>query len=217
MRASDQAARPTLTAPALPDLIAPKNYAGNAAVMALDAPRPSEPEQPQLKSALERLSSLEDKIPEIGLSRAKAQEIPGTPGSAGSSGRPGKGGVAKFEGKQVADWIAPILRYARKQGWKGSVNSGYRSKAEQTRIYNSGVRPAAKPGTSNHEFAGFPGGAVDVCSERRALRRQRHRAGVGRDVLVAWPIAFLIGVGVGLILAGRGYRIVRTRNGKEEG
>jgi hypothetical protein len=41
-------------------------------------------------------------------------------------------------------------------------------------------------------------------------------ASVG-SVLVAWPIAFLIGVGVGLILAGRGYRIVRTRNGKEEG
>jgi hypothetical protein len=36
------------------------------------------------------------------------------------------------------------------------------------------------------------------------------------DVLVAWPIAFLIGVGVGLGLAGRGYRIVRTRNGKQE-
>jgi hypothetical protein len=162
MRASDQAARPTLTAPALPDLIAPKNYAGNAAVMTLDAPRPATPEQPQLKSALDRLSSLEDKIPEIGLTRAKAQDFPGTPGSAGSSGRPGKGGVAKFEGKQVADWIAPILQYARKQGWKGSVNSGYRSKAEQTRIYNSGVRPAAKPGTSNHEFSGFPGGAVDV-------------------------------------------------------
>jgi hypothetical protein len=159
MRASDQAARPTLTAPALPDLIAPKDYAGNAAVMALDAPRPVQSEAPPLKSALERLSSLEDKIPEISLSQAKTQEIPGTPGSAGSSG---KGGVAKFDGKPVADWIAPILRYARKQGWKGSVNSGYRSKAEQTRIYNSGVRPAAKPGTSNHEFAGFPGGAVDV-------------------------------------------------------
>lgn len=71
-------------------------------------------------------------------------------------------GVANFEGKQVAAWIAPILRAARQAGWKGSVSSGYRSVAEQRRIYNSGVRPAAKPGQSNHNFTGFPGGAVDV-------------------------------------------------------
>jgi hypothetical protein len=31
------------------------------------------------------------------------------------------------------------------------------------------------------------------------------------DVLVAWPVAFLVGVAVGLILAGRGYRITRKQ------
>lgn len=71
-------------------------------------------------------------------------------------------GPLPFEGKPVAAWIQPILKFARGQGWKGGVNSGYRSTAEQTRIYNSGVRPAARPGTSNHEFTAFPGGAVDV-------------------------------------------------------
>jgi hypothetical protein len=85
MRASDQAARPTLTAPALPDLIAPKDYAGNAAVMALDAPRRSAPAEPQLKGALGRLSSLHDKVTEISLSRATTQGIPGTPGTSGGS------------------------------------------------------------------------------------------------------------------------------------
>jgi uncharacterized membrane-anchored protein YhcB (DUF1043 family) len=35
------------------------------------------------------------------------------------------------------------------------------------------------------------------------------------DVIEAWPIAFIVGVIVGLLLAQRGYRIVRTRNGKE--
>ena len=55
-----------------------------------------------------------------------------------------------------------LLKYARQHGWKGQVNSGYRSFADQTRIYNSGVRPAAKPGTSNHEGTTFPRGAVDV-------------------------------------------------------
>lgn len=71
-------------------------------------------------------------------------------------------GVTRFDGKPVAKWIARELRYARAHGWKGSVNSGYRSFAEQKRIYNSGVRPAAKPGTSNHEGTQFPRGAVDV-------------------------------------------------------
>jgi hypothetical protein len=71
-------------------------------------------------------------------------------------------GVANFEGHKVAAWIKPALEYARQRGWKGTVESGYRSFADQTRIYNSGVRPAAKPGTSNHEFTAFPGGAIDA-------------------------------------------------------
>jgi hypothetical protein len=71
-------------------------------------------------------------------------------------------GIVQYAGKPVAAWIAPILAYAKQHGWQGSVNSGYRSLAQQTAIYNSGVRPAAKPGTSNHEMTAFPGGAVDV-------------------------------------------------------
>jgi hypothetical protein len=86
---------------------------------------------------------------------------PNRPKGRASNGTAAKG-VATFEGKKVAAWIAPILRYARQHGWKGTINSGYRSYADQQRIYNSGVRPAAKPGTSNHEFTAFPGGAVDV-------------------------------------------------------
>lgn len=71
-------------------------------------------------------------------------------------------GTTNFEGTQVAAWIAPALQYARQHGWKGSVTSGFRSFADQTRIYNSGVRPAARPGTSNHEGSQFPRGAVDT-------------------------------------------------------
>lgn len=98
-----------------------------------------------------------------------------TPGhwAAGQAGAPAsstrdygltktKGGVTTFDGKKVAAWIKPVLAYARQHGWTGNVQSGVRSLAEQTRIYNSGVRPAAKPGTSNHEMTAFPGGAVDV-------------------------------------------------------
>jgi hypothetical protein len=71
-------------------------------------------------------------------------------------------GVGTYDGHPVALWIIPILKYARSHGWHGSVTSGFRTFAEQTRIYNSGVRPAAKPGTSNHEGSVFPRGAVDV-------------------------------------------------------
>lgn len=65
-------------------------------------------------------------------------------------------------GKPVAKWIVPYLDWAAKHGWRGSVTSGFRTRAEQETIYASGVRPAAKPGTSNHEASSFPGGAVDV-------------------------------------------------------
>lgn len=85
-------------------------------------------------------------------------------------------GVSKFEGKPVAAWIKPWLVYARKHGWKGTVSSGYRSYADQARIYASGVRPAARPGTSNHEGANFPRGAIDVTDQYtldRILRRAR--------------------------------------------
>lgn len=36
-----------------------------------------------------------------------------------------------------------------------------------------------------------------------------------QDVLVAWPLAFLLGVATGMVLCGRGYRIVRTKDGKD--
>jgi len=82
-----------------------------------------------------------------------------------------KGGVANFDGKPVAAWIKPLLEYARERGWKGSVTSGYRSDADQTRIYRSGVRPAAKPkalggGGSKHSETGFLKGAIDVTDAR---------------------------------------------------
>ncbi len=54
------------------------------------------------------------------------------------------------------------MKYAQAHGWHGTVSSGYRSFAEQKQIYDSGVRPAAIPGQSNHEGSEFPRGAVDV-------------------------------------------------------
>jgi hypothetical protein len=86
----------------------------------------------------------------------------GAGGFGGSMVPGGAGTVRDPSGKPVAAWIEPILNYARKHGWGGSVSSGWRSYAAQAAIYNSGVRPAALPGTSNHEQTRYPGGAVDV-------------------------------------------------------
>lgn len=103
------------------------------------------------------------------LPQATKHTVPGGVGTApvSSTGAPaaprhGAKGVGNFEGQQVAGWIVPYLQYARKHGWKGQITSGFRSFEDQTRIWNSGVRPAARPGTSNHENPNFPGGAVDV-------------------------------------------------------
>lgn len=93
---------------------------------------------------------------------------PSTPASGGS-GTPDTSakGTTQWGGQTVAAWIAPILTYAKQHGWKGGVNSGYRSYSEQAGLYAglvAGTRqgPVAKPGTSNHEGSQFPRGAVDV-------------------------------------------------------
>lgn len=85
----------------------------------------------------------------------------------GSMGSAPSSGTTSFDGKKVAGWIGDALSYARKNGWKGKVNSGFRTDAEQKAIYDRGVRPAAKPkseggGGSNHEGTVYPLGAVDV-------------------------------------------------------
>lgn len=90
----------------------------------------------------------------------------------------GKVGTTQLDGLPVANWIVPILRYARKNGWSGRVTSGYRSTAEQARICATGVKPCATPGTSNHQKTMFPGGAVDVTEAAtldRILRASSYR------------------------------------------
>jgi 3D (Asp-Asp-Asp) domain-containing protein len=113
--------------------------------------------------------------------------LPGTStdSSGGRFGGPLPGGVTVPSAawnpakRPIAKWIVPYLSWAasasrgsssstgpaRRGGggrWSGTVTSGFRSRAEQTRIWNSGVRPAARPGSSNHEGSTYPRGAVDV-------------------------------------------------------
>jgi len=121
-----------------------------------------------------QLQGLQDVPAQYQTTRTVGQTTPEslTPGSSSSAG--GRKGTANFEGTKVAGWIAPILQYARERGWQGKVNSGFRSYAEQQHIYNSGVRPAAVPGTSNHEGDEFPRGAVDVSDAQQLSRILRN-------------------------------------------
>jgi hypothetical protein len=92
-------------------------------------------------------------------------DVPHVPDIPDAPGIPTRahGGTTNVGGKPVANWIAPILAYARKHGWQGTVTSGYRSTAEQAQIVRSGnAYPVAAPGHSNHQFTVYPGGAVDV-------------------------------------------------------
>lgn len=71
-------------------------------------------------------------------------------------------GLGSFEGKPVAMWILPYLNYARAHGWRGTLNQGWRTYAEEVQIAREGIYPHATPGTSNHGKKNFPGGAIDV-------------------------------------------------------
>lgn len=77
--------------------------------------------------------------------------------------------LVKIDGYYVAGWIADIVLWARKHGWHGVVTSGYRSDADQREACrhvcgnpNGCPGRCAKPGTSNHRYKVYPGGAVDV-------------------------------------------------------
>lgn len=72
----------------------------------------------------------------------------------------GRVAMATFDGKPVSAWWASMLSFARQQGWRGSLTSGYRSHEEQWRIWNANPNPTwvARPGSSPHEY----GMAVDI-------------------------------------------------------
>lgn len=79
--------------------------------------------------------------------------------------------LLEFDGKRVAAWIVPRLRWARAHGWTGEVLSGYRTESEQraagTRYAKALGKPVAKVYphgllASNHVGDQWPRGAVDV-------------------------------------------------------
>lgn len=92
------------------------------------------------------------------LQRAQDEGGPGV----GDLSPGGPRGTSSFDGSSVANWIIPILRWARKHGWTGSVSEGWRSFKTQQGYNRAGIY-SAPAGHSNHEDGQqYPRGAVDV-------------------------------------------------------
>jgi len=127
-----------------------------------------------------------DRDAALDIYRRKAREYArrdtGAPKMMGS---PGGGGTGTFDGRPVANWIIPILNWARSHGWRGSITSGYRSPEHNAAV---GGSP-----TSNHMSTSYPGGAIDVGGwgarvEGQALASVLAGYGGSRRLLWAGPV-----------------------------
>lgn len=135
-------------------------------------------ERPSMTDLALQIRGLRDVPATTSTSTVEDDSAPGHGGTGATgvqAGSPRQHGTANFEGHTVAAWIKPALQYARRQGWRGQVTSGYRSVGEQAQLYKefqAGTRagPVAKPGTSHHGMADYPGGAVDVTDAQTLSR-----------------------------------------------
>jgi hypothetical protein len=78
-----------------------------------------------------------------------------------------RNGVAMFDGRPVAAWLKPYLDWARQNGWKGTLNSGFRDPAYSEKLCISMCGAPSCPGrcagrASNHAGSSNPSGAIDV-------------------------------------------------------
>ena len=76
-------------------------------------------------------------------------------------------GVAQFDGKPVAAWMKPYLDWARAHGWRGTLNSGYRTPEYSEHLCRGICGAPSCPGrcagrSSHHSIRVKPGGAIDV-------------------------------------------------------
>jgi predicted chitinase/peptidoglycan hydrolase-like protein with peptidoglycan-binding domain len=94
-----------------------------------------------------------------------------------------RAGVVQFDGHAVAAWIEPHLTWARANGWKGTIYSGYRTPEHSEEICRQKCGAPTCPGrcagrTSNHSGRVAPAGAVDVSDYAtfgRLMTRSPHR------------------------------------------
>ena len=78
-----------------------------------------------------------------------------------------RSGVDRFDGEPVAAWMKPYLEWARENGWKGTLNSGWRDPEHSERLCFDICGAAKCPGRcagrdSNHVGKVKPAGSIDV-------------------------------------------------------
>ena len=78
-----------------------------------------------------------------------------------------RSGVDRFDGEPVAAWMKPYLEWARENGWKGTLNSGWRDPEHSERLCFDICGAAKCPGRcagrgSNHVGKDKPAGSIDV-------------------------------------------------------
>ena len=83
-----------------------------------------------------------------------------------------RAGVATFDGRPVAAWMKPYLVWARNQGWRGTLNSGWRSPAYSEQLCRNICGAPSCPGrcagrASNHAGSVKPAGSLDVSDYAR--------------------------------------------------
>lgn len=90
-----------------------------------------------------------------------------------SNGRGLPRGLGTFDGHLVSNWIITELKWARHNGWRGHVESGYRNQEQERAAaehYGLEHYSGGDPSGSNHTKINYPGGAVDV-TEPEQLNR----------------------------------------------
>lgn len=90
----------------------------------------------------------------------------------------------------IAKWMAPQLVWAKDNGWNGVLTNGFRTYAHQKAIWDSGVRPAARPGESMHEGSTLPRGAIDAGNARQLRDVLKRYHGQGPKLIWAEDVGF---------------------------
>jgi hypothetical protein len=103
----------------------------------------------------------------------------GAPARASAKGAPKAKGIVTIDGKPVLDSFADPIAYARAHGWKGTVQSGVRTKAEQmTAARHFGLQHYGPAGPLGSNHVEGHSGAIDVTDPdgfERALRGYKGR------------------------------------------
>ncbi|MBM3270614.1 MAG: M15 family metallopeptidase [Candidatus Sericytochromatia bacterium] len=127
---------------------------------------------------------------------AGAASAAGTSSTRPTRGRNGEIRTVTRDGKPIGANIAAafdkMVGAAKEDGVTLRVNSGYRSNAEQRRLWAANPNPAlvARPGTSNHE----KGNAIDFANIGSAwswLKRNARRFGFKNYPVEAWHYDFV--------------------------